>query len=296
MPDVATGEILVGKVKKQRQFVVLLRRLAKDPTALVGGVLFALLALMAIFAPLLIRHPIDAVNLDVQLQGPSSEYWFGTDKLGRDIFSRIIYGARYSLSIGVLGVAVGAGIGMVFGAIAGYFGKFTDNIVMRLTDVLQAIPGILLAMTVSVVLGPGYVNTMLALAVGNIPMSIRLMRAGILGIRHQEYLEAAVSINARTPRIIFRHLIPNSFSPSAGLGHHEHRQHHHDVRHAELHRARACSRPCRSGEASSLRGCSTFAYRPWMTVFPGIFIMLSVLSLNMVGDGLRDVLDPKLKK
>ncbi len=295
MPDVATGEASVVKIKKQRQWLVLLRRLAKDPTALVGGILFTLLALMAIFAPLLIRHPVDGINLDVQLQGPSSDYWFGTDKLGRDIFSRIIYGARYSLSIGVLGVAVGAGIGMVFGAIAGYFGKLTDNIVMRLTDVLQAIPGILLAMTVSVVLGPGYINTMLALAVGNIPMSIRLMRAGILGIRHQEYLEAAISINARTPRIIFRHLIPNSFSPllvSATMS----------IGNTIMMCAMlsfiglGLQPPLPEWGGIIAEGLQYIRYRPWMTVFPGIFIMLSVLSLNMVGDGLRDVLDPKLKK
>ena len=295
MPDVATAEVSVVKIKKQRPWLTLLRRVAKDPTALVGGILFALLALVALFAPLLIRHKIDAVNLDVQLQGPSWEYWFGTDKLGRDIYSRIIYGARYSLSIGVLGVAVGAGIGMVFGAIAGYFGKLTDSVVMRLTDVLQAIPGVLLAMTVSVVLGPGYINTMLALAVGNIPMSIRLMRAGILGIRHQEYLEAAVSINARTPRIIFRHLIPNSFSPllvSATMS----------IGNTIMMCAMlsfiglGLQPPLPEWGGIIAEGLQYIRYRPWMTVFPGIFIMISVLSLNMVGDGLRDVLDPKLKK
>ena len=295
MPDVAVVEVGATKIRRQRQSVVLLRRLAKDPSALTGGILFALLALAAIFAPLLLRHPIDLVNVDVARQAPSSAYWFGTDELGRDIFSRIIYGARYSLSIGVLGVGVGAAIGMVFGAIAGYFGRWTDNIVMRLTDVLQSLPGILLAMCVSAVLGPGYINTMIALAVGNIPMSVRLMRAGILGIRHQEYLEAAVSINARTPRIIFRHVIPNSFSPllvSATMS----------IGNTIMMCAMlsfiglGLQPPLPEWGSMIAGGLPSFRAQPWLVIFPGVFIMLSVLSLNMLGDGLRDVLDPKLKK
>jgi peptide/nickel transport system permease protein len=295
MANVAAVEAGAAKIRRQRQSVVLLRRLAKDPTALAGGILLGVLALMAIFAPLLLRHPIDLVNVGVRTQGPSSTYWFGTDELGRDIYSRIIYGSRYSLSIGLLGVAVGAAIGMVFGAIAGYFGKWTDNIVMRLTDVLQSLPGILLAMVVSAVLGPGYFNTMLALAVGNIPMSVRLMRAGILGIRHQEYLEAAVSINARTPRIIFRHVLPNSFSPllvSATMS----------IGNTIMMCAMlsfiglGLQPPLPEWGSMIAGGLPLFRSDPWLVIFPGIFIMLSVLSLNMLGDGLRDVLDPKLKK
>jgi peptide/nickel transport system permease protein len=295
MPDVAVVTVGATKIKRQRQSVVLLRRLAKDSTALTGGILFALLALAAIFAPLLLRYPIDLVNVDVARQAPSSAYWFGTDQLGRDIFSRIIYGTRYSLSIGVLGVAVGAAIGMVFGAIAGYFGKWTDNVVMRLTDVLQSLPGILLAMCVSAVLGAGYFNTMIALAVGNIPMSVRLTRAGILGIRHQEYLEAAVSINARTPRIIFRHVLPNSFSPllvSATMS----------IGNTIMMCAMlsfiglGLQPPLPEWGSMIAGGLGSFRTEPWLVIFPGVFIMLSVLSLNMLGDGLRDVLDPKLKK
>jgi peptide/nickel transport system permease protein len=295
MPNVAAAEIGATKIKRQRQSVVLARRLAKDPTALAGAILFMLLALMAIFAPLLLRHPVDLVNMDVARQGPSWHFLFGTDELGRDIFSRIIYGSRYSLSIGVLAVGMGAAIGMVFGATAGYFGKWIDNIVMRLTDVLQSIPGILLAMSVSVVLGPGYFNTMLALAVGNIPMSIRLMRAGILSIRHQEYLEAAVSINARTPRIIFRHVIPNSFSPllvSATMS----------IGNTIMMGAMlsfiglGVQPPLPEWGSMIAAGRGAFRSEPWIVIFPGVFIMLTVLALNMLGDGLRDVLDPKLKK
>lgn len=295
MPDVAVVGVGSIKIRRQRQSVVLLRRLSKDPSALTGGVLFTLLVLMAIFAPLLIRYPIGLVNMDVAREGPSWDYWFGTDQLGRDIYSRIVYGSRFSISIGLLAVGVGAALGMVLGAIAGYYGKWADSVVMRGTDVLQSIPGILLAMCVSAVLGPGYLNTMLALAAGNIPMSVRLTRAGILGIRHQEYLEAAVSINARTPRIIFRHVLPNSFAPllvSATMS----------IGNTIMMCAMlsfiglGLQPPLPEWGSMIAQGLGLIRSAPWMVIFPGIFIMLSVLSLNMLGDGMRDVLDPKLKK
>ena len=174
----------------------------------------ALLVLMAIFAPLLLRHPIDLENMDVcDARALRATYWFGTDELGRDIFSRIVWGSRFSLSIGVLAVAVGArrlawclAPSPAISASGGRYHHAPDGC----ASIDSRHPA---RMIVSVVLGPGYVNTLLALAVGGIPMSVRLTRAGILGIRHQEYLEAATSINASTPRIIFRHVLPNSFSP-----------------------------------------------------------------------------------
>jgi peptide/nickel transport system permease protein len=184
---------------------------------------------------------------------------------------------------------------MVFGALAGYFGSLVDDSIMRLIDVLQSIPGILLAIAISVVLGPGFLNSMFALSVGCIPMACRLMRAAILHIRHQEYLEAATSINASTPRIILRHVLPNSFAPvlvSAtmmigniimgaamlsfiGLG---------------------VQPPIPEWGSMIAGGRSLIRACPWMVTFPGIFLMLTVLALNMFGDGLRDALDPKLKK
>jgi peptide/nickel transport system permease protein len=295
MLDVATAEGKATRIKKQRQSLVLARRLSRDPTAVFGTVVFALLVLMAIFAPLLQRHPYALMDIQHARLAPCSDYWFGTDELGRDIFSRIVYGSRFSLTVGVLAVAFGAAIGMVFGAIAGYFGGWRDNLVMRLTDMLQSIPGVLLAMAVSVVLGPGFFNTVLALAVGGIPMSVRLMRAGILSIRHQEYLEAATSINARTPRIIFRHVIPNSFSPllvSATMG----------IGNTIMAAAMlsfiglGIQPPLPEWGSMIAAGRGLLRACPWIVIFPGVFIMLTVLALNMMGDGLRDVLDPKLKK
>jgi peptide/nickel transport system permease protein len=183
----------------------------------------------------------------------------------------------------------------VFGSVAAYYGGWRDNLIMRLTDLLQAIPGVLLAMAISVVLGPGFFNTVLALAVGGIPMSIRLMRAGILGIRHQEYLEAATSINARTPRIILRHVFPNSFSPllvsaTMSIGN--------TIMAAAMlsFLGLGVQPPMPEWGAMIAGGRSLFRACPWMVIFPGVFIMITVLALNMMGDGLRDVLDPKLKK
>jgi peptide/nickel transport system permease protein len=288
-------EAKVPKVKKHGEFYIVSRRLSKNSSAVIGFVVAVLLALMAIFAPLIAPYPYAKQDLSHTRAAPSAQYIFGTDELGRDIFSRIVWGSRFSLSVGVLAVLMGTAVGMVFGALAGYFGGVVEDIIMRLTDVLQSIPGILLAISISVVLGPGLFNTLLALSVGGIPMSCRLLRASILGIRHQEYLEAATSINASTPRIILRHVIPNSFSSllvssTMSIGNVI-------MMAAMLSFIGLGVQPPTpewgsmiAGGRSLLRSC------PWMVTFPGIFIMLTVLALNMFGDGLRDALDPKLKK
>jgi peptide/nickel transport system permease protein len=296
MLDGATANtVKASRIKRQSEFVVVARRLSKNPLAITGFGVAVFLAVIAIFAPLIAPYPYDQQDLLNTRAAPSWEHPFGTDELGRDVFSRIIWGSRFSLSIGVLAVLVGTAIGMFFGALAGYFGDVVDDIVMRLVDVVQSIPGILLAIAISVVLGPGFFNSMLALSVGCIPMACRLTRAAILGIRHQEYLEAATSINASTPRIILRHVLPNSFSPvlvSAtmmigniimgaamlsfiGLG---------------------VQPPIPEWGSMIAGGRSLIRSCPWMVTFPGIFIMLTVLALNLFGDGLRDALDPKLKK
>jgi peptide/nickel transport system permease protein len=295
MLDVKVSTLQIAKKRKETQFVIVSRRLLKNPSAVIGLVVATLLVLMAIFAPLIIPYDIDEQDLFNTRAAPSSEHPFGTDELGRDVLSRVIYGSRFSLSIGVLSVIVGTAIGMLFGAIAGYFGGAIDNVIMRFIDVVQSIPGILLAITVSVVLGPGFFNSMLALAIGAIPMSARLLRASILGIRTEEYLEAAISINASTPRIILRHVLPNCFAPvlvSATMM----------VGHVILGAAMlsfiglGIQPPTPEWGAMIAGGRSLIRSAPHMVTFPGIFIMLAVLSVNLFGDGLRDALDPKLKK
>jgi peptide/nickel transport system permease protein len=292
---VAPMESKVPKVKKHGEFYIVSRRMSQNSSAVIGFVVAVLLALMAIFAPLITPYPYAKQDLSHTRAAPSAQHYFGTDELGRDIFSRVVWGSRFSLSVGVLAVLLGTTVGMVFGAFAGYFGGVVDGLIMRFVDILQSIPGILLAITISVVLGPGLFNTLLALSVGGIPMACRLLRASILGIRHQEYLEAATSINASTARIILKHVLPNSFSPllvssTMSIGNVI-------MMGAMLSFIGLGVQPPTpewgsmiAGGRSLIRSC------PWMVTFPGIFIMLTVLALNLFGDGLRDALDPKLKK
>lgn len=295
MLSAPTAEMAKPKFRKQSEFSAVVRRLSKNPSAVLGFVVAVFLALIAIFAPLIAPYPYDKQDLLNTRQPPSAQHLFGTDELGRDVFSRVIWGSRFSLTVGVLAVLLGSGIGVFFGSLAGYFGGVVDDIVMRFMDILQSIPDILLAITISVVLGPGFFNTLLALSVGGIPMACRLMRAGILSIRKLEYLEAAVAINASTPRIILRHVLPNAFAPvlvSATMM----------IGHIILGAAMlsfiglGVQPPTPEWGSMIAGGRSLIRSCPWMVTFPGIFIMLAVLALNMFGDGLRDALDPKLKK
>jgi peptide/nickel transport system permease protein len=295
MLKVATVEGKTPKIKRKSEFIVVARRLFKNSSAVIGFVVAALLVFMAIFAPLVAPYPSAKQDLAHTRQAPSAQHIMGTDELGRDIFSRIVWGSRYSLSIGFLAVLIGTAIGMLFGASAGYFGGVVDDIIMRLMDVLQSIPGILLVITISVVLGPGFFNTLLALSIGGIPMGCRLTRAAVLGVRHQEYLEAATSINASTPRIILRHVLPNSFAPvlvssTMSIGNII-------MMAAMLSFIGLGVQPPTPEWGSMISGGRTLIRTcPWMVTFPGIFIMFTVLALNLFGDGLRDALDPKLKK
>jgi|WetSurSiteA1Bulk_404760.scaffolds.fasta_scaffold03168_3 peptide/nickel transport system permease protein len=283
------------KIKKQGEFIVVARRLSKNPMAVISFFVTVFLVLIAIFAPLIAPYPYDKQDLMHTRAAPSAQHLFGTDELGRDVFSRVIWGSRFSLSIGILAVLLGTVVGLFLGAIAGYFGGLADDIIMRIMDVLQSIPGILLAITISVVLGPGFFNTLLALSIGGIAMGCRLTRASILNIRTQEYLEAATSINASTPRIIIRHVLPNSFSPllvssTMSIGN--------VIMAAAMLSFIGLGIQPPTPEWGSMiaGGRNLIRTSPWMVTFPGIFIMLTVLALNLFGDGLRDALDPKLKK
>ena len=296
MPDdIGATEKRSSKMKRQSEYLVVARRLSKNPVAVISFVVTVFLVLVAIFAPLIAPYPYDKQDLMHTRAAPSGQHLFGTDELGRDVFSRVIWGSRYSLSIGILAVLFGTAVGMFLGAFAGYFGGVTDDIIMRFIDIIQSIPGILLAITISVVLGPGFMNTILALSIGGIAMGVRLTRAAILNIRNQEYLEAATSINASTSRIITRHVLPNSFSPilvssTMSIGN--------VIMAAAMLSFIGLGVQPPTPEWGSMiaGGRSLIRSAPWMVTFPGIFIMLTVLALNLFGDGLRDALDPKLKK
>lgn len=289
-----TSAKIEKEAQKESQFMAVLKRLKKNKMAMLGLVILIVLVLMAVFAPWITRFPYEEMHVLDKHQTPNATYWFGTDELGRDIFSRIVYGARYSLSLGILAILVSNAIGIVIGAIAGYVGGTTDNILMRLLDIFQAIPGMLLGVIISSVLGAGFTNTILAMAIGNIPMSVRLLRGQVLSIRKQEYLEAAEAINCTRSRIIIRHVLPNSYAPllvsaTMGIGN-------------TIMAAASLSfiglgiqPPTPEWGAMLTAAKGFFRDHPHEMLFPGLFIMLTVLALNMFGDGLRDALDPKLK-
>lgn len=266
-----------------------------NPNAIIGMVIVGVLVLLSVFAPLI--APYDYLEMDplAAKQGPSAAHWFGTDDLGRDIFSRILYGGRYSMSLGILSVGLGALMALVIGSIAGYFGGWVDNLLMRMLDVLAAIPGMLLAIIVASALGTDYIDTVVAMAVGNVAALSRILRAQILSIRNKEFVQAARMTNCSSFRIIFSHILPNSIMPM--------------IINATTRVAAAilfCAslsfiglgvQPPLSEWGQMLASARAYVrIYPYMLIFPGIFIALSVVGLTLLGDSLRDAMDPKLRK
>ena len=261
---------------------------------MLGLVIFLVGVLIAVFAPLIMTHDYAAMDVAARRQGPSAAHFFGTDELGRDLFSRVIYGSRYSLAIGVCAILLAAVIGVILGVIAGYFGGWVDNLIMRFLDVIQSIPALLLVIVIAAVLGTGFAMTVLALSVSYIPAIARLLRASILEVREQEYIEAAHSINCSKLQIIIQHILPNSFAPVivnltmgvAGC----------ITASATLSFIGLGVRPPEPEWGALLTGGREFMRTcPYMVIFPGIAIMITVLALNLFGDGLRDAMDPKLR-
>jgi len=280
--------------KGNGQFITTLRRLKRNKMAVIGLVIIIFFILIAILAPWIMPYDYQEPDFSAVFEKPSAKHWFGTDDLGRDILSRLMYGARYSLQIGIFSVAGACVGGTFFGSIAGYFGGGIDNVIMRFLEIIQAVPGMVLSIAVSAVLGPGFGNSILALTIGMIPSFSRLMRASILNIRKMEYIEASTSINCSNFRIIWRHILPNSLSPlivQATMS----------VPAAILIAASlsfiglGIQPPTPEWGAMLSAGRNYIREYPHLVLFPGITIMVAVLSLNMFGDGLRDALDPKLK-
>lgn len=282
------------KKSNQSQFAQIFFRLRRNKAAMLGLVIFLVGVLIAVFAPLIMTHDYAAMDVAARLQGPSAEHFFGTDELGRDLFSRVIYGSRYSLAIGVCAILLAAVIRVILGVIAGYFGGWVDNLIMRFLDVIQSIPALLLVIVIAAVLGTGFAMTVLALSVSYIPAIARLLRASILEVREQEYIEAAHSINCSKLQIIIQHILPNSFAPVivnltmgvAGC----------ITASATLSFIGLGVRPPEPEWGALLTGGREFMRTcPYMVIFPGIAIMITVLALNLFGDGLRDAMDPKLR-
>lgn len=281
--------------KKHSEFMRVLKQLSYNRLAMFGAVVFVAELIIVILAPIIAPYGYAEMDMTAISQGPSLAHLCGTDDLGRDIFSRLLYGGRYSITMGIFSIGISMTIGVVIGSVAGYFGGQVDNIIMRILDVIQSLPGMLLTIVISAVLGAGYLNTILALSVNGIPGQARMLRAQMLRVRDSEYIEAAQAINCSKFRIIVKHLIPNSFSPlivQATMG-----VANMIIMAAALSFIGLGVQPPAPEWGAMLSGSRQFIRSsPHMVIFPGLAIAITILSLNLMGDGLRDALDPKLKR
>ncbi|WP_370313999.1 nickel transporter permease [Guptibacillus hwajinpoensis] len=267
----------------------------RNKLAMVGMGIVLFFILLAIFAGVIAPEGINEQKLGERLQSPSASHWFGTDDFGRDILSRIIYGARISLWVGFFAVLGSAAVGSLLGMVAGYYGKLVDTIISRIFDIMLAFPSILLAIAVVAVLGPSLRNALIAIAIINIPNFGRLVRSRVLSVKQEEYVMAARAVGMKDSRIIFHHILPNSLAPIIVQG------------------TLAIATAILEAAALSFLGLGAQAPQPewgkmladsrsyiiqapWTVFFPGLAIMLTVLGFNLLGDGLRDALDPKMKK
>ena len=265
-----------------------------QPLGAFGLAVFVLLIVSAIFAPVISTHdPIDNNVVD-QFQSPNGTYYFGTDHLGRDLFSRIVYGARTSLYVGIFTVAIGTGIGTVLGIVSAYYTKL-DMVIQRFVDAMLAIPNLLLALAIISVLGPSLTNTIIAIAVGLIPSTTRVLRSQAISVQQRPFVEAARSIGAGDMRILFRHIAPNCFAPfiilaSNGLAFAI-------IAEASLSFLGLGTPPPRPSWGAMLSGSvqSYITTAPWLAIFPGLAITIVALGFSLFGDALRDVLDPRLR-
>lgn len=285
------------KYKKRSQAGEAWRRLRRNKLAMASLVILGLLVLIAIFADRLAPYYYDDQNVNRMLLAPGKNAAFplGTDNLGRDILSRLIYGARISLSVGILAVAISGFGGCILGAIAGYCGNRVDDIIMRVMDVLLAIPGVLLAIAITAALGSGMTNAIIAVGISQIPAFARIVRSSVLSVRDMEYIEAARAINAAPKRILLRHIMPNVLSPiivQCTLG----------IAYAIL-QAASLSFLGLGAQPPVPEWGSMISYgRPYlrdygyMVTMPGVAIIVTVFAVNLLGDGLRDALDPRLKR
>jgi peptide/nickel transport system permease protein len=275
------------------------RRLIRNPGAIVGAFFVLCFVAAAVLAPVLAPYGPKDQNLLLIVKGccpgPSSKHWLGVDLLGRDVYSRILYGARYSLLIGIVSVSIGLSVGLVLGSIAGYVGGFIDSLIMRLMDVMLAIPGLLFAIGIVAMLGPGLRQIMVAVGVVNIPIFARLLRGSVLAQRENDFVLAARSVGVRRPTILFSHILPNAMSPVivqgtlamataiidvAGLG----------------FLGLGPQDPATPEWGTMLTDVNDYLQTaPFLAIVPGLAIVISVLGFNLIGDGLREALDPKLR-
>jgi peptide/nickel transport system permease protein len=282
-----------SKPKKEKFLVTTFKRLIKNKLAVIGLFVIALQLFLAIAAPVMATHdPLEQVLADSELPAFSEGHWLGTDNYGRDIWSRIVYGARISLSVGLLAVTLGLLGGVTLGLISGYYRRL-DGIIMRMVDLLFAFPGILLAMLIIAILGTSLVNVAIAISIWSIPSCARIVRGSVLTVKKQEYIQAMRSLGASDFRILVKHILPNCMAPIIVF--------------ATMRMATAilstsalsflglgAQPPTPEWGAMIAQGQNFMWTSPHMTIVPGIAIMLIVFAFNVVGDGLRDALDPNM--
>lgn len=271
------------------------RRLRKNKLAMVSLVFLLTLCFVAIFAPLVAPYDPYYSEMPKALQGPSAQHLLGNDELGRDILSRIIYGARISLRVGLIAVSIALSVGMVVGSVAGYYGGRLDNIIMRFMDIMLAFPSILLAIALMGVLGRGVENAIIAIGIVSIPEFARIVRGSVLSVKENEYVQAARAIGNNDAQIIFKHILPNVMAPvivRATLG----------ISTAILETSAlgflglGVVPPFAEWGTMLGSGRGYMFNAPHLVFFPGIAITLTVMAFNLFGDGLRDALDPRLRR
>jgi peptide/nickel transport system permease protein len=283
-----------SSMDNRRRRLKWVRVLLGNPRTMLGIIVMAITIFVAIFAPVLSPYPPAAQNLRNRLQPPSREHLLGTDNFGRDIFSRILHGARISLQVGFISVSIALVVGGLMGLLAGFYGGVLDNILMSIVDVLLALPAFLLALAIVASLGPNLTNVMIAVGIASVPTFARITRSAVLSVRELDYVAAAEAAGSSDLRIMFKYVIPNSVSPiivqvtlslaSAILAA------------AGLSFLGLGAQPPTAEWGRMLNDARPFIRNAWWVVtFPGIAIVITVLALNLVGDGLRDALDPRSK-
>lgn len=270
------------------------RRFIKSPSAIFGLTVVLIVVFVAIFAPLLAPYDPAAQSWTAVRQAPSAQFWLGTDESGRDIFSRLVFGARASLMAGVISVSIAIALGVPLGLAAGFVGGFVDGLISRFTDAMLACPFLILAIAFAAFLGPSLTNAMLAIGITATPLFIRLTRGQVLSLRSEEYVEAARSVGNPGWRVALRHVLPNilpqllvqtTITIATAI-----------IAEASMSFLGLGQQPPAPSWGSMLNSAQRFlSNAPWMALWPGMIIFVTVLSFNLLGDGLRDALDPRTK-
>lgn len=287
-----TEETTAARPSRGREIAEILFR---NKLTLAGFLLVGLVAAIGVLAPVIAPYDPNFMNMPERLQAPSAAHLFGTDEMGRDILSRVMYGARISIAVGVIIVAVSAAIGVVLGSVSGYFGGRADQIVLAVTDMILAFPSMVLALALTAAMGPGLLNTMLAVIIVRIPMYTRLMRGQVLAVKEQQYVRAARTFGEKPFWIVARHIVPNCLTPlmvqmTLGIG---------DaiLIASSMSFIGLGAQPPTPEWGAMISTARVYAIDQWWyAAFPGLSILITIMGFNLIGDGIRDILDPRSRK